>query len=121
MTKATVRINPEHPYPVELNPYGDGERYLLSVEEAEYLNGLLTDALIDHREARQDYVQVKFLGSGQYKTYTYTAPKGMLKVGDLVEVPTRYGTQVAQVDGFGKNYSGNILAVSARLHKTVLS
>lgn len=72
-------------------------------------------------ENLEHFVQVEFLNSSGYREYTYIDPSGVVKVGDLVEVDTVYGTSIAKVVALGKgSYNGPFKSITARLSREVL-
>ena len=78
-------------------------------------------------EDLRSYVQVAYELPNEAQTwkrkYTYLDPTGELKVGDLVEAPTRYSdSQLATVVALGRgSYTGEPRAITARLTREELS
>lgn len=107
-------------YPLRLI-YADEVLALLTESDARFLVADLQRALED---LEGPFVQVKFLSGGGSKStaFTYRDPSGTLQVGDLVEVPSRFGTGIAKVSALGKgSFKGEILEVTAKLSKEVLA
>jgi hypothetical protein len=110
-----------------------------TLEEAEELIGELDRVTTEIREAQNRYVQVQFMTDSRPRKsglplsyaglsyalrepYTYRDPSGDLEVGDLVEVPTRYGPNLAKVVALGRgDFAGPVLDVTARLSRETLA